>query len=174
MLVNFVKLKNYGGENYEKSDIRSNNDEINENITCNLCFIPFLIGLLYFILNIFTVFMDSIFGFYNYINDIDCSLMNNWLIVNGIFGYVGLTALILIKLVYKDQSMCKKFILFLGIFANGLMLLFSAVSIAWFFKGFYNNPQCLSHPFFYNYMLIRIVLAPLINIYKIIEIILIK
>ncbi len=163
---NNSNLHNLRGEYQE---IRDTN---NETYNCNICFFSCCIIILYFLLSIPTIFMDIIIGAIH--RDDMCVTnpvidINKWLIINGIFGYIILGMLILLNKVYVEDNFCRKFLKISSYMMNGFMVVWMALGIFSFFNYYYNDKTCMEYHFFYNYVLIRIVISPLLIFLKITE-----
>ncbi len=159
MIVNFVRLDNKG-INVPSSD---------GNILCVSC----MTIILYFSLNVLPVFLDFIFGlmdFYDYVVENPVVDMKNWLIVNGIFGYIGLLLLVMVTRIYRDDTFLRRLLRVGAYVVNGFSLIWVIIGAVCFFGKYYNMKDYTSHIFFYNYLLVRMILGPIISLYKFFEV----
>jgi hypothetical protein len=175
-MINFMNLRNIGEDN-ENTQVSHtyntfNNIESNDSYNSyNLCIISSCVFIIYFLLTIPTLFMDIIIGFMytcspSQLNNL--ITINNWLITNGILYYVKLTILILLNRVYTEDTLFRKILKYTGYLITIFILMWSTLGIVIFFTYYYKTEKC--QIFFYNYILIRIVLSPLIVILRFIEI----
>jgi len=161
MIVNFIKLRNVEQEN--------NNNIITDD-TCNICIFSSCLFILYFLLTVPMIFMDIILGIMYKDNCIANSSINinDWMTTNGIVCYLHLFILILLNRVYTDNTFFRKLLKYSGYIINIIILIWAIIGSVIFFKYYYTDNKCPL--FFYNYLLIRIILSPLIVILRFIEI----
>ena len=186
-MINF--MRNIGEDNYNENfrishnyntfnntvsnDSYNSNNSNNSNNYYNLCIISSCIFIIYFLLTIPTLFMDIILGFMfinncSSIKSINLITINNWLITNGILYYINLTILILLNRVYTENTFFRKILKSSCYLIAIFILIWSILGITIFFTYYYKTEKC--QVFFYNYILIRIFLSPLIVIFRFIEI----
>ena len=172
-MINFRRLRS-GEENEEENNI---NDINNIN---NVCFISCCVFILYFLLTVPSIFIDIILGFIYNTYRYNCSTrvisilsIDKWLITNGILCYLNLIILILLKIVYTDNTFFRKLLKYSGYIITIFILSWTMLGFIIFFRyyygyyGYYGNEKCPM--FFYNYLFIRIVLSPLIIILRFVE-----
>jgi len=181
MIVNFVNIKAKKSNQTFLIEKREDSNQTfliekreESSLNCSLVIVSFMVLLLYFLFNVVTVFFDFIFGFmdvydYNPVNPL--VKIKSWLIVNGIFGYIGLILLVILGRIYTENNenvFARKTIKISCYFINGFLVVWTSIGMVSFFVNYYNMNT--SHKFFYNYLLIRIIIAPIISVYKLAEI----
>jgi hypothetical protein len=130
-------------------------------------------------ISIVTVFLDIIFGYTTYTNENDYKLyicennplieINKWLLANGLFGYLGLITFLIIKKISMDDF-SKKVVKVFHYVTHGFCFFWSIIGIYVYFKYYYGINKCIHiNPFLYYYSFIRLIFAPIIYLYKIIE-----
>lgn len=164
MIVNFITYKDKTSSLIERDKEES---YVNYSVLC----VSFMSMLLYFLFNIATVFFDFIFGFmdtYDYFPMNPFVEIKSWLTVSGVFGYIGLILLVMLTRIYREDTFVRKVGKISAYFTNTFMLIWTGVGMASFFRDYYGMNT--SHTFFYNYLLIRMILAPITSIYKLCEV----
>lgn len=170
MIVNFIRLdRDRDRGRIEQETNIAYNDRNNSN---NILWVSCMAMILYFSLNILPVFLDFIFGFmdfYDYVVQNPLVDMKKWLIVNGIFGYIGLLLLVMITRIYVDDTFLRRLLRVGGYVFNGFSFVWIIIGMVCFFGKYYNMKDYTSHIFFYNYLLVRMILGPIVSIYKFFE-----
>jgi len=171
-MINFRRLTSR--ENDNQAEIQTT--EYVYTTEYDICCISCCIFIIYFLLTVPTIFMDIIFGFmYTY----NCSsqqftnelTISRWLITNGILCYINLFFLILVKIVYTDNTFIRKLLKYSIYIITIFILAWTVLGLVIFFKYYYGNYGNENCPiFFYNYLLIRIILSPIIVILRFAEI----
>jgi hypothetical protein len=169
----------------EYNEINTTSDYTYNRYRYNICFISCCAFIIYFLLTVPTIFMDVIIGFMyrdiytcptcpvsiKLLNELS---INNWLIVNGLMSYLNLMMLVLLNKVYTDNTFFRKLLKYSTYIITIFVLTWTVLGSIIFYKYYYNNVYAddLNNkcPFFYNYLFIRIVLAPLIVILRFVEI----
>lgn len=167
---------------YQEIEEGKNNEDESLSSLYSTCIIISLVYILYFILNVMTVFTDIILGIMYGTDIYNGSMLKakgqlidikKWLLVNGLFGYLGIVILILLKRVYSIDNLgnrlSRKIIKVSGYMINILMSLWSVIGIVSFFKYNYNDDNEDNTTFLYNYIFIRLIISPLICIFKLLE-----
>ena len=182
-MINIRRLLTIGEDNREYNELSTLN-QINTT-PYNTCFVSCCVFIIYFLLTVPTIFMDVIIGFM-YRDIYSCPTypvsikllnelsINNWLIVNGILSYLNLMMLVLLNKVYTDNTFFRKLLKYSTYIISIFVLTWTVLGSIIFYKYYYNNDYTVDLnnkcPFFYNYLFIRIVLAPLIVILRFVEI----
>jgi len=182
-------LRSTSYDSYEDSTTRKYgniNTESNIDSHYNICIVASCIFILYFILTVPMVFIDIIIGimyenntgvYPSGVQDDTCGQVSNlildldikkWLIVNGIIGYVGLIIIICLKCVYTEEGFAKRLIKRFGYVINIFLLIWTGFGMSLFFRDYYDKTSCFTI-LVYNYLLIRMILAPLIGFFKLME-----
>ena len=177
MILNFIyaeysERSKDGSKSY--TTILSNAVDTEQNKSLyDTCCMSVLVCSMYFLLNVLPVFFDFIFGLmdvYDYKPDHPIVDMKSWLIVSGLFGYAGLILLVLITRVYRQDTFVRRMLRVFAYVINGFIVVWSGIGMTCFFSSYYNMKNYTSHNVFYNYLLIRMVLSPIISLYKFIEV----
>ena len=158
MLVNFITLRDKRLTLVERNQ-RNIEEEHFSNCNYTLFCLSFMTLLLYFLFNVATVFFDFIFG---------VVYIKSWLIVNGILGYIGLILLVMMTRIYTEDTFLRKTLKMSAYFINGFLVVWTVIGMTSFFRDYYGIDT--SHKVLYNYLLIRMILAPIISLYKLGEI----
>jgi hypothetical protein len=148
-----------------------NNDD-NFNISYDLCCLFSCVYILYFLISVPFIFLDVIFAIGSYRCDTETKPLINiisWLLVNGIFGYIGLIIIILLRnKIYQKEICFYKSIYISGYVINGFLIIWSILGLTTFIKSYYGNEIC--DKTLYTYLTIRMILAPLIGVFKFLEV----
>ena len=161
--------------NLETSIINNRNSYEGSNNLFNIFLVGFCTYLIYFTLVIIPVFIDLIFGFVNvyYYNKYECIFYENaktpfiditsWMLVNGLFGYLGIVMYINLKYIHTEYGFCNKLVRVFCYFISLFSLLWNIFGMISFFRNYYKVDKCISsYPLLYNYTLIRMILGPII------------
>lgn len=195
MIVNFINPSHYNNkernennplksvyDRYEYSSTRVENsleNSIEKQYSSNIytiCIISSLVFILYFILIVPMFFMDIFIGLMYELDEFTCKEVQNpivkidkWLFLNGIIGYLGLIILICLKRIYIDEGFGRRILKIFGYVINVFLFIWTGLGLTLFFKDYYEKTDCFNS-YIYNYILIRMILAPIVGFFKFMEI----